>query len=198
MKNVLFIIFALMLVSCGSNEYLSPVTSFENVYEGVDESFTLSPYSNDNSVQLASKYDDQNNLIEQGFVFLGAKDGMWSTYDYKFRRMDLVSIYNYKDGVKHGPYLVYENGSNLKEKGNYYGGQLHGLQLQMRQGKVLKETNFHQGQINGMVKSYYDNGTTLKEEGEFVNGQREGVHKWYDQEGNVKIQYTYKNGKMQK
>ena len=34
------------------------------------------------------------------------------------------------------------------------------------------------------------------EESNYVNGQIDGVAKWYDQEGNVTIEYTYENGKL--
>jgi antitoxin component YwqK of YwqJK toxin-antitoxin module len=36
------------------------------------------------------------------------------------------------------------------------------------------------------------------EESLYKNGLRDGVSKWYDQEGNLTIQYEYKNGELVK
>ena len=34
------------------------------------------------------------------------------------------------------------------------------------------------------------------EEGLYKNGTRDGVSKWYDQQGNVTIEYEYQNGAL--
>jgi antitoxin component YwqK of YwqJK toxin-antitoxin module len=53
------------------------------------------------------------------------------------------------------------------------------------------------GKLEGTVRIFYEN-SKLMEESLYKNGLRDGVSKWYDQEGNLTIQYEYKNGELVK
>ena len=48
--------------------------------------------------------------------------------------------------------------------------------------------------ITGVVKSYYDNGN-LKLEGNFKDGKYEGLGKGYYENGNLKVEGNFKDGK---
>jgi len=47
------------------------------------------------------------------------------------------------------------------------------------------------------MKKFYDNGT-IQEESNYENGVLHGLAKWYDQEGNLSIEYEYDEGKLVK
>ena len=193
MKQLTLFFFIVSFLGCNSNQYTSPVVSRDGNYEGDDGvTYTLTGFSSGGSLQHATKLDNENRIIEEGLMFGGLKDGAWISYDYKFQRDNIASVINYKDGVKHGPYHVYEN-SQLKERGTNYQGQKDGVIKMYNRGKLVDEMNYRDGALNGMVKRFYEDGT-LKEEGNFVDGKRDGNHKWYDLEGNVIIEYVYKNG----
>ena len=44
---------------------------------------------------------------------------------------------------------------------------------------------------------YYDNGNIM-EESLYENGKLNGVSKWYDQDGNITLEYEYKDGTLVK
>lgn len=195
------IVFSLLLVcllsACNNNKYVSPISPEGNVVvEMPSESATLIPYSDDNSLQFAKEVDQEGNPAGDGLTFNGKKEGAWIIYSNKYSRQNLEAVYNYKDGIKHGPYFIMDNGSSLKEVGSFFEGKLDGQRTVFSRNRRIEVSNFKNGMLDGLSTHYYDDGEVKKEEGNYVNGKRNGEHQWFDLEGNVKISYTYKNGEQ--
>ncbi|MEM6724030.1 MAG: hypothetical protein AAF598_08330 [Bacteroidota bacterium] len=199
MKDLLLLAFLISIFSCTNGEYQSPINPDPSITpETASAEATALPYSEDASLQLSSLINAENQMIDQGLLNNGRKHGAWLNYTDTYNRQNLNTVYNYIDGTKHGPYLIMDNGASLKETGTYYEGQLHGTRTVFARGKIVETVNFQKGQLHGLTTRFYDDGKTKKEEGNYLNGKRDGIHKWFDQEGQVIIEYTYKDGEQVK
>ncbi|MEM7105839.1 MAG: hypothetical protein AAF502_22070 [Bacteroidota bacterium] len=192
--RLFFVLFSILcLSSCGSGEYIPTINPPDGIREGDDgSSYQLLPYSTDGNIQFANVLDGESRVLEEGLMHLGLKEGAWITYDHRFGRDMVQSVYNYRDGVKHGPYSVLEGGQ-MQERGSYYAGLQDGKITKFDRGILTDEIFYKNGQMNGIVTRYYQDGT-VKEAGNFVNGLRDGLHKWFNQAGEVIIEYQYKEG----
>jgi hypothetical protein len=83
-----------------------------------------------------------------------------------------LSQYTIKNGILHGPRVMYWSNGQLWLKGNYKDGELHGPWV-----------------------NYYENGQ-LKAKGNYVNGEKDGPWLVYSRDGvlNALFSGTYRNG----
>lgn len=63
-------------------------------------------------------------------------------------------------------------------------------------GKLMRETPYKNGEIEGMVKQYYENGNLVVEI-PFKNYKANGIAKWYYENGNIKTEAMYKDNKQE-
>ena len=63
-------------------------------------------------------------------------------------------------------------------------------------GKLMGETPYKNGEIEGMVKQYYENGNLVVEI-PFKNYKANGIAKWYYENGNIKTEAMYKDNKQE-
>ena len=63
-------------------------------------------------------------------------------------------------------------------------------------GKLMRETPYKNGKLNGMSKWYYENGN-LDAEISYKNDKLHGIGKWYYENGNIKLEITYKDSKQE-
>ncbi|MBV6646223.1 MAG: toxin-antitoxin system YwqK family antitoxin [Cyclobacteriaceae bacterium] len=118
----------------------------------------------------------------------GFREGAWTEYE----RGLVKEVYNYYRGDLQGIRLSFRSG-NLEKKSYYDGGQLHGEYTVYKNRRVIEQYQYTNGKKEGPVKKFYNNGKIL-EESNYVNDQLDGIARWYDQEGNLTIEYLYKDG----
>ena len=82
-------------------------------------------------------------------------------------------------------------------RSSHYNGELHGDYVKYNRSKVKEEKHYEYGVLQGVVTVYYDNGKPV-EMSYFKNGKIDGKSTWYDQEGNITIEYEYEDGKLVK
>ncbi|MEZ4884485.1 MAG: toxin-antitoxin system YwqK family antitoxin [Chitinophagales bacterium] len=192
MKNNLIISFCLvisLLTACGGGS--NTAAPKPAAVQAGD--YALTPYSGMAGMQKAVKVGAQENIEEEGDLLNGQREGTWATYHKGVKSHLLESVTNYRNGVKHGLFLVMDDRGNITEKGFYVNGNLEGRVFVYDRGRISEETDYKNGQIDGERKRYYSN-LQLQEAGTFKNGKRDGYARWYDQDGNVTIEYQYKNG----
>lgn len=143
-------------------------------------------------MKMASKKNAKGELLEEGSVSNGSKDGNWVTYHTK--NGIPATITGYSNGVKNGSFVKINDRGNFEEIASFSNGELNGLRKIFDRTRVIEESNYKGGKLDGSRKLFYKGGE-VKEEGIFKNGQRDGVAKWYDEEGNVTIEMKYDNGK---
>ena len=65
--------------------------------------------------------------------------------------------------------------------------------LEYKRNSIVSRTHYVNGQIHGSVEKFYPDGT-LMESSNYVDGVIDGKALWYNQEGEVIIEYTYDMG----
>ena len=133
---------------------------------------------------LNKTYAPNGRMVATGYYQNQKKDGEWRYYDANSGQLRLVE--DNKDGKVHGWSRLYnpQNGV-LSEETQYVEGQPEGLCRKYSDtGVLLMECRYHNRMLDGPVKSFYPN-TALKEEGQYANGQKTGVWKTYNEDGDI-------------
>jgi antitoxin component YwqK of YwqJK toxin-antitoxin module len=53
--------------------------------------------------------------------------------------------------------------------------------------------NYFENELDGMKRKYQNNGK-IQEEVEYSRGVQDGIYRFYDDQGNMTLDYLYKNG----
>lgn len=187
----LFIALFFLMACTSNNNGNTPANATQQ------DGYVLTPYpSGIGGLQKAIKRSKQGAMEEEGDFKDGKKTGTWVTYNPQ--KGCPVKIESYLNGTKHGACFEISPDNNmiiLKEV--YDNGKLEGERFVYNFHVVKEAAQYNNGEINGKRVVYYDN-TKIQEIGDFVNGKREGIATWYDEQGNIKLQYEYKNGEQVK
>lgn len=142
-------------------------------------------------VKYARQINSAGVLEIEGFVKDNKKTGMWMQFN---AQGDVGLINNYVDGLLEGVALrmTYRNQVDLKS--TYRKGKLNGPWVTYKYGKVTEERNYIDGLLDGTAKVYDDRTFKLKQEAQYKNGVQDGYFRYYDEDGNITLEYTYKNG----
>ncbi len=130
-------------------------------------------------------------LVEEGYVSNGKRNGIWITYHPEGDRIKTIT--SYSDGQLNGPYLELSNRGQIESKVNYKNGKYDGLFATYKFGRPTKEVYYKDNQLHGTTKEYFQKGTVQKEIN-FKNGKQDGLMRYYNEDGEVTVEYQYKNG----
>ena len=173
-----------------SNAKASKTTSNSNVDKLSSVGFQIDQI-NDDGYEFWTRTVD-NRRLESGTVKNGVKDGAWITYHDD--RLNLSeSIGSYKNGVLHGTFTKIGTNGVATDILFFVNGIQEGSARKYKNARLIEESYYKNGKLDGPRKTYYGNGE-IKVESNFANGKREGVEKYYDEEGNVSIEYKYREG----
>jgi len=179
MKNLLFIFTVLALFSCQSN---TPVPSNLAGYDSIT-------IPGSESVKVVKQGDD-GKVVETGYILNGNKHGIWTTYSPENK---IKTIANYIDGKKNGTYLELSSRGQIELLITYTNDEYDGPYGKYKFGRATEDMVYVKGQLDGEFKTYFNNGKIQKLV-TFKNGKQDGPLKYYDEEGNVTLEYMYKNG----
>lgn len=185
MKGYILILGLVLLGACGENkdEY--------GDYSDLPEGAVIDSYEHDEDLKRVSVYSG-SYVIEQGDYYKGRRHGTWIVYQPN--TSNISSMTTFVNGKKNGVHLkMTSNGASIEEKIYFKNDLPHGKYLKYAFTRIEEERSYVNGQLDGMVVKYYPNGNRM-EESPFVNGLRHGIARWYDQEGNLTIEYAYENG----
>ncbi len=143
------------------------------------------------SVKTAIRKDPSGAIVVQGFVEGDKKTGTWLEYN---NDGDLSTMTSYINGFQEGPALKFSFRGQVDQRTNYHLGQLDGPWVQYKFGKVMETRVYAAGKLNGPVKIYDDKSYKLRQETEYKDGVQNGHFRYYDDNGNVTMEYEYKNG----
>ena len=183
MRSLLILfISAIALVGCKQEAALTganfDTTGFESTSLG-------------DGIFLLTKTDGSGLVVEQGIVRDGMKNGMWVTFNEKGVVSQVSSFVN---GLESGARMEFSNTGQMEKKTTYIANVLDGSFGEYKFGKPIKEAEYKDGQLNGPYKEYFKNKGALQKLVEFKNGKQDGKMQYYDEEGKVTLEYTYKNG----
>jgi len=101
--------------------------------------------------------------------------------------------YNYKNGLKNGPFEELSVYGYTTLKGEFNDGEKHGKwEYFYYTGQPEKITNYVNGELTGAYQYFYDNGK-INVEGFYKDGKKDGVWTWYTNKGTRDMSGTFKN-----
>jgi antitoxin component YwqK of YwqJK toxin-antitoxin module len=183
MKN-LFYILLFVMVACGQESSQTSDVSLLLDYEIINLENAAG--------EMAIKRNTLGAIIEQGFLKNGIKDGVWITYHDDENNLP-AKITSFSKGIQNGPEITLSNRGQIEEMSNYLNNQLHGRYGKYRFGRPTVTTEYSNGQFDGQHKEYSNTGK-LQKLIEFKDGKQHGSLQYFDEEGNITLEYTYKNG----
>lgn len=143
------------------------------------------------AIQRAVMKSANDQISEEGYVLDNKKTGQWIKYNPDGQ---IATIENYVNGNLHGPYLKFANRGQIEQRMAYQEGMLHGYWYQFKFGNKIEERQYKLGKLDGTVRMYNDKNWKLRQESEYKDGVQHGIYRYYDDDGNVTLEYEYKNG----
>lgn len=192
MRYFLLIFSILALSSCGAggpaagSAAVAPTPSQDANLAGFNEE----QMDGSNAVYVYKAAGD-GRLIETGYTVNAKKNGSWITYHEDNGRIQTMQTW--VDGQLNGPSLIFNNRGQIESKSDYKAGIFDGEVATYKFGRIEKMTPYSKGKIEGTYEEYNQKGKLLKQI-EFKNGVQDGALKYFDDEGNVTLEYLYKNG----
>lgn len=187
MKMSSVIVYVLLLAGCGQQAGKNQVTSAD-----LPEGASVKEFEDMPGLLLVQVKDAQGNTFMSGRLFNGRREGAWIEYDFN-GKVDRVT--SYVDGLKEGTMIEFDDHSQISVRCDYHAGERDGAYVAYTMSRKAEEREYVEGKLEGTVRKYYDTGK-LMEESNYHNGTMDGISRWYDQEGNVSIEYEYDNGKL--
>jgi antitoxin component YwqK of YwqJK toxin-antitoxin module len=172
MKNIFFLSISLFLISCGNDT----VTSVK--------------------ADIIEKTDPNGLITERQQVTNGQNTGVFVEY-YPEKGLP-KKVQTLDNGVPDGPYMEFNNRGQIEKMANYKDNQLHGDYATYKFGRVIEKSSYKNGKLHGTYRSYFNNSDKLQKEAEYVDGIQHGVFKQFNEEGQVVLEYQYKNGEVVK
>lgn len=185
MKQVLFLVAIVLLASCNTPTKQPIVEAADMPTGAIQEPFE------DNPAMVKVSVEDANgNTIAFGIYVNGVREGSWTELHPNGH---VKNVTGYVNGAKEGQSVEIDNKGQLLEKFTYHNGKLGGSYTKYNRSRIKETKEYKNGLLEGKVEIFYDNAKVM-EESYYKNGKRDGIAKWYDQEGNLSIEYTYVEG----
>jgi len=143
------------------------------------------------TVKYARQLSAAGQLEIEGFAENGKKTGQWIQYSPEG---DILLINHYVNGLLEGPAIRMSFRNQVDLKTTYRRNLLDGPWTSYKYGKVIEKRNYVDDKLDGVVKTYDDRTFKLKQEVQYKNGLQHGYFKYYDENGNVTLEYEYKDG----
>lgn len=181
-----FLVLVMVSVSCGDS-VAPPVMSPDS---GVDLTDFVTEAVTDGST-LVYKLDEGGDYLIYGYVKDGVKDGIW----VEFHPNNIVkSIHNYTAGIENGPRLEFSTRGQVEKMTQVKDNALHGKYAEFKFGRYVNQSDYANGVLDGQYKEYFKNTDKIQKMVEFKAGKQDGKMQYFDEEGNVTLEYTYRNG----
>lgn len=185
MRNLLLILSIAVLAAC------SNTNSNSGVAPAVLEGYEVIDIPNTTIKRVNQKSAD-GNIIEEGQILNGNKTGTWVTYypDKPYPK----TIMTYTNGMANGPYFEFNNRGQLELKAFYKSNKLDGYWGQYSFGRVAKEATYKDGELDGAYREYKATSGKVQKEISYKEGKMHGKYYYFDEEGNVSLEYLYQDG----
>lgn len=173
-----------------------PVGKFIHYYPGDTARRAVMYYYRDGEIAYANLYHQfTGKLMAQGKYVQEKKDSTWKYFDENGR---LLSLENFKKGLKNGKAFVYMDNGEIAEECEYRDDKKHGSYRQYYLDKKLKcEGKYEVGEKQGKFTWYYPEGK-IYQVGNYVNGKPEGIFLIFEKDGKLKEKQVFFNGRMLK
>lgn len=179
----LFTLFCIILTNCqqsGSNAIPADLTGF-----------TTTKVAGGTGLKAVKK-DANGNILEEGILINGMRNGSWITY-YPDKEKVISTMANYVNNELNGVYLTFSDRGQIKTLTTYANGVYDGNFAKFRFGNVEESGTYINGELDGLYKKFYPT-RKIQMEAEYKNGKQHGFYKYYNEEGKVTVEYQFDNG----
>ena len=146
------------------------------------------------NVTKAVKLNAAGEMVEQGYVSNGKRNGIWMSYYTGDHAGKIKTVASYSDGILSGPYLELSNRGQIETELYYENNKYNGKYSTYKFGRLTKEMNYKDHQLEGKVAEYNNKGDIQKEIN-YKNGKQHGLMRYFNDDGEVVMEYEYDNGK---
>ncbi len=138
------------------------------------------------------KKNNQQAVIEEGFVENGKRTGTWVFYDKDGNFPE--KVISYMEGKRNGLYMEFNERGALVLKASYRNDKLHGPWAQFQLNRPVKQANYVDGELDGIYREFYMTNGRLHKLISYKNGVQNGPFRVYDERGQLTLEYQYKDG----
>ncbi|MBR9923219.1 MAG: hypothetical protein GYB31_20505 [Bacteroidetes bacterium] len=185
MKPLIYLALILTLFSCQETGSVSgPSLSLD----GFDEAPI--PGSQASYVYRNDSYD---RILEEGIIVNGKREGLWITYHDNEKQIPKVMA-SYVNGKLNGAYTEFNTRGGITLLKHYVNDVLDGKSIEFKNGRLVEVANYRKGQYHGMVTTYFERSDQKQTEAQFKAGKQDGLLRYYNEEGQVVMEYVYENG----
>jgi antitoxin component YwqK of YwqJK toxin-antitoxin module len=193
MRNLLVSLLIIGLYACRPAQapQSTPDTAVQAASQGM-EGYSLQAVAGTDLIQ-ATKYNNAQQVLEIGFFLNDLPEGTWKYYDPTEPEFP-NKVISFHRGIKQGLYLELNERGEILLQANYLNDQLHGPWGMYKLGRPLKTTGYLNGQLDGPYREYTATKGTLQREIYYKMGKEDGSYRYFNEEGEVTVEYQYKNG----
>ena len=191
MKNIFFFsAFVLFLFACGGNSSSDVANSSPGVQTLDLTGFSIVDLPG--GFQQVTRSNAEGKIIEEGVIKNRKRNGTWVTYQDK--RNLPKSVANFIDDVYNGVYMEYSNSGQLELICRYKNNVLQGQYLMIKNTRMQEKRMYVDGQIDGLYQKFYPNKENIQQENNYKMGKLHGESKYYNEKGQLTMEYKYENG----
>lgn len=186
MKTIVFLFSVIFLASCDTKAPEQPQVQAADMPAGAIQT----PFEDNPNMVKVTVDDGAGNTIAYGVYVNGLREGSWTELHPNGH---VKNMSGYANGVKEGQSVELDDRGQLLERFTYHNGKLDGSYTKYNRTRIKEKKMYKNGLLEGKVEIFYDNAKVM-EESYYKNGKRDGIAKWFDQDGNLSIEYTYVEG----
>lgn len=141
---------------------------------------------------IAKLYSAEGVLQELGTVRNGMKNGTWTYYGAEGEFPQ--KVISFVDDQYSGAYMEFNDRGQAELLATYKNNKLHGPWGKFRFGRPEMTANYKDGELDGVMREYDFRNGKLKKEASYKGGQLDGLVRDYDEEGQIMVEYMYRDG----
>lgn len=145
------------------------------------------------NVTRAYKKDAEGNMVEEGYLTDGVRNGMWIKYQTGRDVGKIKSVASYSNGYLNGPYLEFNNRLQVDAEITYANNVYNGKVAKYKFGRPEEIKTYKNNVLDGPSMDYFGDGK-IQLEMNYKDGKQHGTMTWYNEEGTKTMEYEYKNG----
>lgn len=191
MRYLVILSFVITLFACGTKDNSADASAEPAIVSS--EGYQLEPVAGTDLMQ-AEKYDPDGKLLEKGFFLNNLPEGTWYYYEHVNSNEFPKRVANYHQGVLNGPYLELAGNGTIVLQAYYLNNELTGHWGTYKFGRPLKTADYQNGILNGAYREYSPTTGKLTKEISYKNGKEDGPYRFYNDNGDVTVEYLYEDG----
>lgn len=196
-KIILFLLLLLGAAACkNSTAPGNPGTSSEPVQPAASEdygNYELTPLPGTKMRRAILRNQANGKVLEQGYLDENnRKTGEWlAMYPKTGLPYKLIT---YEAGVQNGLYIFFNEIGQITLLATYKDNQLDGYWVKYRFGRPEEEAEYKAGKMHGTHRQYFVREGWLQFTTEYQDGIQHGMYRAYDKDGEVTLEYEFRNG----